>query len=72
MKTILKWVGIVLGALVGLLVIAAIAVYALSEAKINAKYDAPTVNNITASTDPAVVARGQHIANAVLGWIGLR
>ena len=65
MKTILKWIGIVLGALVGLLVMAAIAVYALSEAKINAKYDAPTVNNITASTDPAVIARGQHIANAI-------
>jgi mono/diheme cytochrome c family protein len=65
MKTVLKWIGIVLGALAGLLIIAAIAVYVLSEAKINAKYHAPTVNNITASTDPAVIARGQHIANAI-------
>ena len=70
MKTILKWIGIVLGALVGLLVMAAIAVYALSEAKINAKYDAPTVNNITASTDPAVIARGQHLATAISACVG--
>jgi len=65
MKTILKWIGIVLGVLVGLLIIAAIALYALSEAKLNATYEAPTVDNISASTDHAVIARGQHIANAI-------
>lgn len=65
MKTVLKWTGIVLGSLAGLLLIAAIAVYALSEGKIKPQYDAPTVDNITASTDPVVIARGQHIANAI-------
>jgi mono/diheme cytochrome c family protein len=64
MKRILKWIGIVLGVLVGLIVLAAIFVYLSSQAQLNKVYTAPEVN-VIASTDPAVIERGRHLATAV-------
>ena len=64
MKRILKWIGIVLGVLVGLIVLAAIVVYVVSEIQVNKRFTAPEVS-VTASTDPAVIERGRHLATAV-------
>ena len=60
----LKWIGIVLGSLIGLLVLAFIVLYVMGSAKWNklhGKYDVP-VETITIPTDQASIARGQHIA----------
>jgi len=64
MQKILKWVGIVLGVLVGLVVIAAIGIYFASESKLNATYNAPTPN-IAIPTDAAAIERGKHLATVI-------
>jgi len=61
---ILKWIGIVLGSLVGLLVLAVVVLYAVGSAKwnkIHGSYDVP-VETISIPTDQASIARGEHIA----------
>ena len=39
MKKALKWIGIVLGGLVGLLVLAAVVLYAIGSSRLNKTYD---------------------------------
>jgi hypothetical protein len=63
-RKILKWIGIMLGSLVGLLVLAFITLYIIGTVKWNrlhGKYDVP-VETITIPTDQASIARGKHIA----------
>lgn len=63
-RKILKWIGIVLGSLIGLLVLAFILLYISGTVKWNrlhGKYDVP-VETITIPTDEAAIARGEHIA----------
>jgi cytochrome c553 len=63
-RKILKWIGIVLGSLIGLLVLAFIVLYIIGSAKWNkhhGKYDVP-VETITIPTDQASIARGEHIS----------
>ena len=63
-RKILKWIGIVLGSLVGLVVLAAIAVTIASEVKWNQtyeNYDVPA-ETISIPTDAASIARGEHLA----------
>jgi len=63
-RKILKWIGIVLGSLVGLLVLAFVVLYIIGSVKWNklhGKYDVP-VETITIPTDEASIARGEHIA----------
>jgi hypothetical protein len=63
-RKILKWIGIVLGSLVGLLVLAFIVLYMIGGAKwnrIRCNYDVP-VETIIVPTDRASIARGEHIA----------
>lgn len=64
MKKVLKWVGIVLGGLVGLIVVAAIALYASGSARLSKIYDIP-VEAIAIPNDEAAIARGRHLAEAV-------
>lgn len=56
----LKWVGIGLGSLVGLLVQALEVVYKLGDAKLNKKYEV-SVERITVSPDAQAVQRGEHL-----------
>lgn len=63
-RKILKWIGIVLGALIGLLVIAIVSLILIGGAKLNKRYS-PTVTPVEMSTDPEVVARGEHLLTAV-------
>lgn len=60
-----KWIGILLGSLIGLLVLAFVVLYIIGSAKWNRirenKYDVP-VETILIPTDQASIARGEHIA----------
>jgi len=64
-RKIFKWIGIVLGSLVGLLVLAFVVLYIIGTVKWNSirgkEYEVP-VEPITIPTDQASIARGEHIA----------
>jgi cytochrome c553 len=63
-RKILKWIGIVLGSLIGLLVLAFIVLYVIGSVrwnKMHGEYEVP-VETITIPTDQASIARGDHIA----------
>ena len=64
-RKILNWIGIVLGSLVGLLVLAFVVLYIIGSMKWNhirgKEYEVP-VEPITIPTDQASIARGEHIA----------
>lgn len=63
-RKILKWIGIVLGSLVGLLVLAFVVLYIIGTIKWNrlhGTYEVP-VEAISIPTDQASIARGEHVA----------
>ncbi len=63
-RKILKWISIVLGGLVGLLVLAFAVLYVIGTVKWNrlhGKYNVP-VESITIPTDQASIVRGEHVA----------
>jgi cytochrome c553 len=63
-RKILKWAGIVVASLIGLLALAFIVLYIIGSAKWNRSrwnYDVP-VETITIPTNQASIARGEHIA----------
>ena len=64
-RKIFKWIGIVLGSLVGLLVLAFVVLYIIGTVNWNSirgkEYEVP-VEPITIPTDQASIARGEHIA----------
>jgi mono/diheme cytochrome c family protein len=62
----LKRIGYTLGAVVALLLVAVGAVYAVSESRFRRTYDV-TGEPLTASTDSATLARGEHLVSAVAG-----
>lgn len=67
-RKILKWVGIVLGSLIGLLVLAFVVLYIIGSAKWNklhGNYDVP-VETIPIPTDQASIARGERIATILM------
>ena len=59
MKKVFKWIGIVLGALVGLVLVAGAVLYFIGNAKFNKTYEFPS-SNITAPTDEESIAYGKH------------
>ena len=61
MRKIFKWIGIVLGGLVGLLALALIILFVVGGAKANKKYDIPG-EAISIPTDAEAIQRGEHIA----------
>jgi cytochrome c553 len=63
-RKILKWIGIVLGSLIGLLVIAFAILYVIGTGrwnKLHGKYAVP-VETINIPTDQASIERGKHVA----------
>jgi mono/diheme cytochrome c family protein len=60
MKMVLKWIGISLGGLVGLIALAAIGLSIAGEARLNKRHDVQA-ENITISTDDVTLARGEHL-----------
>jgi mono/diheme cytochrome c family protein len=65
MKRLLKWTAIGLGGFISLLLVAVLALYAFSSARINKRYDIVT-KAVTIPTDAEALARGQHLAD-ILG-----
>ena len=61
----LRVAGYALGGLAGLVALAAIGIYLASEAAMSKTYDTPTPA-IVASTDPAVVMRGERLVHTLL------
>jgi cytochrome c5 len=65
MKKVLIWIGIVLGGLVGLLVIAVVVMYSLGSAQLNKTHDIQA-KAITIPTNEAALARGKHLVDVTL------
>jgi mono/diheme cytochrome c family protein len=64
MKKVLKWIGIVLVSLVGLVIIAGFAFYTIGNTRLKKTYDFPP-SNITIPTDEASIAFGKHRAETL-------
>lgn len=65
MKKALKWIGIVLGGLVGLLVLAAGVLYAVGSAQLNKTRDIQA-ESIPIPNDESALARGEHLMEVAL------
>ena len=61
MKKLLKWLGLAIAGLIGLLIVAVVIVYVISSSRINQTYAVP-VDAIAIPADEAAIARGEHIA----------
>jgi mono/diheme cytochrome c family protein len=64
MKRVFKWIGIVLGSLIGLLLVAGLVMFLMGEARFNKTYDFPP-SNIVVPTDEASIAFGKHRAETL-------
>ena len=62
MKKAFKWIGIVMGGLVGLLVLVVIILFIISGSKIGQVYNIPQ-ETITVPTDAETIAHGELLAN---------
>lgn len=62
MKKVLKWIGFALGGLVGLILFAVAAVYALSAFRFNRTYEVQ-VEPVEIPTDQESIAYGEHLAS---------
>ena len=61
MKKIFKWIGIVLGSLIGLVLLAGVTLYFVGVSRVNKVYDFPP-SGIVGPTDAESIARGKQIA----------
>lgn len=64
MRNVLKWIGVVLGSLIGLVVIAVVVILLSGRSRFNQTYDIP-VPALDMPTDETAVARGEHLVKAV-------
>jgi cytochrome c553 len=64
MGRVFKWIGFILGGLVGLVALSLGVVYSITEAQLNKTYDV-TVNPIAIPADPVAIERGKHLATTV-------
>ena len=61
MKKVLKWIGIVLGSLIALIVLVALSLFVKSRLEFARKYDVQ-VGSVNVPTDAASIQHGQHLA----------
>ena len=64
MKNILKWIGIVLGSMIGLVLVAGTVLYFMGNARLKKTYDFPP-SNIVIPTDSASIEYGKHRAESL-------
>ena len=64
MKKALKWIGIVLGSLIGLLLVVLLGLFISGSSRLNKTYDFPP-SNLTIPTDEASIAFGKHRAEVL-------
>ncbi|MBI2873355.1 MAG: c-type cytochrome [Chloroflexi bacterium] len=69
MIKVLKWLGIGLGALLGVIVIAVVVLLLLGRSRVNRSYNIQ-VETVAIPSDAASVQRGQHLVEAVVGCTG--
>ncbi|NOH02664.1 MAG: hypothetical protein HND47_12250 [Chloroflexi bacterium] len=62
MKKVFKWIGIVLGSLVGLILLAVLGLFAAGSSRLDKTYDFPP-SGIVVPTDAASLERGRHLTN---------
>jgi len=62
MKRVLKWIGIVLGSLVALVIVAAVGLSVAGASRLNKAHDVQ-VKDVTVANDEAALARGEHLVN---------
>ena len=60
LKKILKWVGIGLGTLLGIVLVALAVIYGISVMRLNKSYTVPATT-LTVPTDAATVAEGKRL-----------
>ncbi len=58
MKRVLKWIGMIAGGLLGLIILLAVGVYAVSASRLNKTYEVTAVFSLTIPTDPERIAAG--------------
>lgn len=58
MKRVLKWIGIVIGGLLGVIILACGVMWAISASRLNRTYEVTAVFNLTTPTDPERIAAG--------------
>ena len=63
-RKILKWIGIVVGSLVALLVVAVLVLLLLGSRRVNKNYDIQ-VASIPIPTDAVAIERGRHIVETI-------
>ena len=61
MRKVLKWIGIIFGVIVGLLLVAVLVVYGISTFRFNRTYDVQ-VEAVQIHTDQASFEYGEHVA----------
>lgn len=64
MKHVLKWIGIVLGSLIGLILVAGAVMYLIGESRLNKVYEVEP-SNLTIPTDAASIEYGKHRAESL-------
>lgn len=64
MRRVLKWVGITLGSILGLLIVFVGISYIVSSSKLGSTFEVPT-ETVTVLTDSASVAEGKYLATAI-------
>lgn len=64
MKRVLKWVGIALAGLVGLLVLASVVLYIIGSNRLNETHEIQ-LENVAIPTSESAIARGQHLVEAL-------
>lgn len=69
MRTALKWIGLGLGALVALLLVAAVILFVLGGQRLSAQFNAPN-ESFTVPTSEAALARGQYLLESTVGCTG--
>jgi mono/diheme cytochrome c family protein len=68
LKNMLKWIGIVLGGLLALVVVALGGIYIASEVRVNRVYDVQA-ERVRIPDDPAVIERGRRLATNLLACV---
>jgi mono/diheme cytochrome c family protein len=70
MRKVLKWIGIVLGALIGLLVVVVAVIGLIGYQKMSNSAQYKESESFTAPTSAEALARGQYIVNSTTGCFG--
>jgi mono/diheme cytochrome c family protein len=61
MKRVLEWAGIILGSLLGLIVLANLAISVVSASRLNRTYEVAADINLSVSHDPENIAEGKRL-----------